>query len=260
MTLMTDIAKKTSADFSNSFDFLTKDFGMKIYSESYSTVGGDKYVRLLRNQFVQIELAGDQNYFHCEIRRLINGETRPYSDSDNNIGFESLAVLKTNNNYNHLDFYPASVGWQNVLDNTANLLKTSKEVFTTNNWVDTAAIETLKEKEFEKKFGFKPDKTKTTFFGLIKLHGAKLLLDKGFEQTFDNSDFPPYNSESSTLKLAFEKGENKVTIAQRDWRDFYTCYFIDINGKKVFELDTAKYADTKTPADITIAELDKLTG
>lgn len=260
MTLMTDIAKKTSADFSKSFDFLTKDFGMKMFSENYSTVGGDKYVRVLRNQYVQIELAGDQSYFHCEIRRLINNETRPYSDEENNIGFESLAVLKTNNKYNHLDFYPSSAGWQNVLDNTTNLLKSCKDIFTTDKWVDIAKIESLKDEEFEKKFGFKPDKSKITFFGQIKEKGAKLLLDKGFKQTFDNSDFPPYNSESTTLKLSFEKGENKVTISQRDWRDFYTCYFIDINGKKVFELDTAKYSDTKTPADLTIAELDKLTG
>lgn len=158
MTLMTDIAKKTSADFSKSFDFLTKDFGMKMFSESYSAVGGDKYVRILRNQFVQIELAGDQSYFHCEIRRLINDETQPYADGENNIGFESLAVLKTNNNYNHLDFYPSSAGWQNVLDKTTNLLKSCKDILTTDKWVDVAKIKALKDKEFENKLGSKPDK------------------------------------------------------------------------------------------------------
>ena len=169
MTLTTGNTKKTSADFSRYFDFLTKDFGLKMLMESYSITGGDRYVRILRNQFVQVELAGDQNYFHAEIRRLIDGEPRPYYDSENNIGFEALAVLITDNNYDHFEFYPASVGWAKVLENTAELFKKSTEVFTTDKWVDTKRIEELKDEEFVKKFGFRPseNKNKPTFLALL---------------------------------------------------------------------------------------------
>ena len=145
MTLTTENTKKTSADFSHYFDFLTKDYGLEMSMESHSITGRDRYVRVLRNQFVQVELAGDQGYFHAEIRRLIDGEPRPYSDEENNIGFEDLAVIITDNHYNHFDFYPVSAGWAKVLDNVAELFKKSKEVFTTDKWVDTRRIEELKD-------------------------------------------------------------------------------------------------------------------
>ncbi|MBY0535636.1 MAG: hypothetical protein K2P88_07285 [Chitinophagaceae bacterium] len=140
MPQTTENTKKTSADFTRYFHFLTKEYGLKMVMESYSITGGDRYVRVLRNQFIQVELEGNQSYFHAEIRRLIDDELRPYSDADNNISFEDLAVLLTNNHYDHYDFYPASVGWPKVLENTAELFKKSAELFTTNKWIDTKRI------------------------------------------------------------------------------------------------------------------------
>jgi len=259
MTLITDIAKKTSADFSKYFDFLTKDFGMKMLSESYSTVGGDKYVRILRNQFVQVELAGDQHFFHSEIRRLVEGEPRSYSDGDNNIGFESLAVLKTNNNYDHMSFYVASAGWQTVLTNTARLFKECPEVFTTDKWVDIARIEKLKGDEMEQKFGFRPDKNKLGFFDIVKQKVSDLLIKKGFVKTFDNAEFPHYGDNHSPEKIAFKKGETEIVISQRDWRDFYNEYFVQINGKRVFDVDLTTNKDINISAKVILTEIDRHT-
>jgi hypothetical protein len=260
MALATENTKKTSADFSRYFDFLTKDCGLKMYMESYSSTGGDRYVRVLRNQFVQVELAGDQNYFHAEIRRLIDGEPRPYSDEENNIGFEDLAVIITNNNYNHFDFYPASAGWTKVLENTAELFKKSKQVFTTDKWVDTKRIEELKDEEFFKKFGFRPseNKAKPTFFELIRRH-ALTLLDKGYRLTLDSSDLPPYDNESSTTKIILESADQKIKISQRDWRDYYFIFYIEVNGKKQFEMDLNNQADIETAAKIFNEQIDKHT-
>jgi len=260
MTLTTENTKKTSADFSRHFDFLTKDFGLRMRMENYSISGGDRYIRVLRNQYVQVELAGDQNYFHAEIRRLIDGEPRPFSDDQNNIGFEDLAVLATNNNYDHFDFYPASAGWTKVLENTAELFKKSKEVFTTDMWVDTKRIDELKDEEFFKKFGFRPsdNKGKLTFFELIKRHALKLL-DNGYKLTLDSSELPPYDDESSTTKIIIERADKNVKISQRDWRDYYFIYYIEVNGQKQFEIDLNNYPDMETAVKVFSEQIDKLT-
>ena len=228
--------------------------------ESYSTTGGDKYVRVLRNQFVQVEFAGDQSYFHAEIRRLIDGGPRPYSDEENNIGFEDLAVLITNNNYDHFDFYPASVGWTNVLKNTAELFKKSKDVFTTYKWVDTKRIEELKDEEFFKKFGFRPseNKNKPTFFELIKRH-ALTLLNRNYKLALDSSELPPYDHESSTAKIILESDNKRVKISQRDWRDFYSNYYIEINGHELFQIDLNNHHDIEIAAKIFNEQIDKHT-
>jgi hypothetical protein len=259
MILATENTRRTSADFSQYFDFLTKDFGLKISTENYSVTGGDKYVRVFRNQFVQVELAGDQSYFHAEIRRLINDEPRPYSDRENNIGFEDLAVLTTNNNYDHFEFYPGLTGWIKVLENTAKLFKTSRRVFTTDEWIDTRKIKELKDEEFFNKFGFRPsdDKNKPTFFDLIKGHALKLI-DKGFLLALDSSELPPYNDENLTPKIILETKQMKIKISQRDWRDNYSNYYIEVNGQEKFQIDLKNQPDIDSTAQIFNDQLDKL--
>jgi hypothetical protein len=48
---------------------------------------------------------GDDSWFHCEIRRIIDGQPAKYSDNENCFGFEDLAVLESNTNYEHMDYY-----------------------------------------------------------------------------------------------------------------------------------------------------------
>lgn len=208
--------------------------------------GLDKYVRILKNNNTQVELAGDQNYFYTIIRRLVNGEPQPYSDKENNISSEDLAIFLTNNNYDHFDYYVPSVGWETVLENTANLLKNCKEVFTTSKWVDTEKIELLKDEDFFKKFGFRPSK-KPAFLNLIKEKAVKLLKEKGYRLTFDSSELPSYDTRSLTQAISFEKQGAYMKICQRDWRDHVTNYYLEINGRKEFELDT-----TDSPEEVAI--------
>ena len=134
MFLASENVRKTSADFTRHFDFLTKEFGVKFFSENYSIIGGDTYTRILRNEYVQVELYGDQSYFHLKIRRMVDGEPRPYED--NNISLGRLAVTVHGEDYKYAEFYPAIVGWERVLENTAILFKSSKDLFTSGNWDD----------------------------------------------------------------------------------------------------------------------------
>ena len=169
-----------------------------------------------------------------------------------------MAVLITNNNYNHFDFYPVSAGWAKVLDNVAELFKKSKEVFTTDKWVDTRRIEELKDEDFFKKFGFRPseNKSKPTFFKLIKLH-ALTLLDRGYRLVLDSSELPPYDTESSTQKLILKSIDQRIKISQGDWRDCYFIFYIEVNGKIKFEIDLNNYPDIETAAKIFNEQIDK---
>jgi hypothetical protein len=258
MSLRTEKHQKTSVDFSRYFDFLTKDYGLRPM-ENLSIETANMYVRVLRNQFVQVELAGDQDFFYAEIRRLVEGEPRPYYDEENNIDFKDLVVLKTNNNYDQSDFYPPSVGWIKVLKNTAKLFKNSKQVFKTDKWVDIRRIEELKETELFNKFGFKSNETKNkpTFFGLVKQHALELV-GKGFKLVLDNSALPPYDSNSWTLKIVLESSSTRLKISQRDWRDITFCYYIEINGQEMYEIDLRNQPDIETAATTFNQQIDKL--
>ncbi|MDF2454764.1 MAG: hypothetical protein K0R51_757 [Cytophagaceae bacterium] len=253
--------KQTSRDFSKHFDFLVNDFGLKVCMESYPQGNNmGNFVRVFRNAYVQVELAGSQSFFHAEIRRLVNNKPRPYYEEENNIGFEKLAVLSTNNTYDHMDYYIYSVGWNKVLENTAQLFRISKEVFTTDKWVDTQKIEQLEDEDFLKRFGFKPsdNKHKPTFFGLIKKHALKLN-DKGFQLKIDSSELPPYDSESLTQKIIMENDTTTIMIYQNDWRDDYLTYCLEINGVKRLAMNLSKYKDIEHAARVFNEALDQYT-
>lgn len=246
-------------DFSKYFDFLGKDFGMKMVNEILPNESTENYILIFKNKYVQVELAGDTNYFYAQIRRLVNDTVFPYSDSKNNINFVDLVILLTNHNYEHLDYYVPSVGWESVLDSAANLFKKCKEVFTTDGWVDIEKIENLKDEDFFKKYGHRPSK-KPSFFDILKKEAKKILIDKGYKLVFDSSELPPYNSESLFQKVIFKESESKIEISQRDWRDNYTEYYIEKNEKNVFEIDLSKFhGDIIKASNIMVDKLKEIT-
>ena len=54
--------------------------------------------------------------------------------------------------------------------------------------------------------------------------------------------------------LTFEKGNKQIKITQVDWRDHYFLYRIEVNEKKVFEIDITNQDINKT-VDKTIGKL-----
>src|SRR5688572_967790 len=108
MGLFDFLKEKTPLDdITETFRFLTTEYNFQLVKTETTENFKAKYFAVYRNDNskLQLEICGDTTWFHCEIRRLINGQPAHYSDSDNCIGFEALAVLESNNNYEHFDYY-----------------------------------------------------------------------------------------------------------------------------------------------------------
>ena len=187
---------------------------------------------------LQLEICGDTTWFHCEIRRLINGHPASYSDKENCIGFEGLAVLESNNNYEHLDYYAGgSTGLHGVVANSANLFKRHKTFLTTDNWIDVKKIKQLKDDDFEKKFGVRPDRAVPTFFSELKKEMTTLLSSNGYKLLVDSDELSPFDKRGMVDYMIFQKGDKQFKVIQADWRDDYFIYRMEVNGDRVFEID-----------------------
>ncbi|MBD81432.1 MAG: hypothetical protein CL840_21115 [Crocinitomicaceae bacterium] len=64
-----------------------------------------------------------------------------------------------------------------------------------------------------------------------------ILEANGYNKTFDNKDIPHDEKEDLTAHAIYSNGKNQIKISAQDWRDFYFIYFIELNGKKVVEVN-----------------------
>jgi hypothetical protein len=233
--------KKSALDqIKTSFNFLTSDFHFElIRAEKVENYRADNFLVYRNNQFnIQIEICADENWFHCEIRRIVNGQPANYSDKLNNLSFEDLAILESNHNYDRFDYIVGgSSGLKGVLLNTANLIRRNLPLFTTDKWIDLQIIEDLKVQHITTNFGIIPDKSKPTFFSKIKSCSIKLLGDNGYQLTLDSDEVSPFDRNSMTNKLIFQKENTKIEIAQVDWRDDFFIYQVVKNDTKLFDID-----------------------
>src|SRR5687768_10533021 len=97
---------------SNTFGFLVQDFGFALIKIESSRNYKGEHLLIYRNNrsSIQIEISADETWFHCEIRRLVDGEPAKYSDRVNCIGFEDLAKLESNNSYDHFNYVVTGKG------------------------------------------------------------------------------------------------------------------------------------------------------
>jgi len=244
MGLIDNIFKKTILEqIKTSFQFLISDFHFELLrAEKVENYRADNFLIYRNNQSkIQIEICADESWFHCEIRRIINGQPAKYNDSINTVSFEDLAVLESNNKYNHFDYYTGgSNGLTGVLENTASLLKRNSAFLKTDIWIDVAKIENLKDQKFASQFGKVPDKSKPAFFSKIKNSSINLLTENGYQVILDSDELSPFDNNSMTDKLIFRKANKKIEIAQVDWRDDYFIYKVLKNDLKVFDIDISK--------------------
>lgn len=244
MGLLDNIFKKTTLDqIKTSFHFLTSEFHFELLrGEKVEDYRAGNFLVYRNDQSkIQIEICADESWFHCEIRRIVNGQPAKYSDKLNTVSFEDLAILESNHKYDHFDYYTGgSTGLKGVLKNTADLLRRNSAFFTTDNWIDVQKIENLKDQEFARQFGEMPDKSKPTFFCKIKSSSIKLLSDNGYQLTLDSGEVSPFDQNSMTDKLVFQKKNKKIEIAQVDWRDDYFIYRLVKSDTIIFELDISK--------------------
>jgi len=247
-------------DIKTAFDFLLTDFGFTLVGTEESYKNKAKYLTTYRNDQskLQLEICADERWFHCEIRRLLNGHPARYSDQENCIGFESLAVLESNNNYEHMDYFAGgSNGLITVLKNTANLFQRNKTFFTTDNWLDTKRIQQLRDEEYQNKFGFKPsdDKNKPTYFGELKKEATEFLTHNGFKVISDSDELSPFDKNGMVKNIIYNNGNMKIKLSQKDWRDEYFLYNIEVDNKKIFEMNIIEHPDINEAVQLTMQKL-----
>lgn len=258
MGLLDIFKSKTPLDeIRTSFSFLTTEYGFQLIKTEHRSDFKATNFLVYRNDTskLQLEICGDTTWFHCEIRRLINGQPSRYSNKENNIGFEDLAILESDNNYEHLDYYAGgSTGLLGVLSNTANLFKRHKAFLTTDTWIDIEKIEKLKNESFEKQFVKSSNDNTPTFFHELKTQSAPILLENGYKLIIDSEELSPFDKRGMVDYLTFQKGNKYIKITQVDWRDDYFIYRIEVNGNKVFEIDI-RNQDTYKAVDRTLEKL-----
>ena len=194
---------------------------------------------IYRNNFVQIEFAAEQSYFHCELRRLINDIPSKYSDKNNSIGFEDIAIIESNHSYNHLDYFAGGSNMTKVLKNTRDLLARNHEIISTNKWIDTNLLHKLKDDHYLKTFGIKRTQ-KTPFIELVNEIMDKHLVPLGFKKVFDSRNIAPYDPRAMVKQIEYQKGKKKLNISQVDWRVYYYIWELKYNNKSVLQIDFKK--------------------
>lgn len=248
-------------EIQSAFTFLLTDFGFSLIGTEESDKYIGKYLVTYRNDQskLQLEICADDNYFHCEFRRLLNGHPAKYSDKENSIGFEALAVLENNNNYDHIEEYYAGGknGLSKVLKNTIKLFQRNKIFFTTDNWIDTKLIEQIKDEEFQTKWGFRPsdNKDKPTYFGELKKEATIFLTNNGFKLISDSDEFPPFDRNGMVKNIVFKDANKKINFTQQDWRDEYYLYHIELNDKVIFVMNIKEHQDINKAVQLTMEKL-----
>lgn len=230
-------------DILKTFSFLTENYPYSILPTVPPENLKAKHWMVYRSENAQkqIEICADESWFHCEIRRLIQGIPAKYSDRENCFGFEALAILESQHNYDHMaHFVAGKTGLKGVLKHTAQLFLRHSAFFTTDSWIDLKRVEQLRADEFERKFGMRPNPQLPTFWGELKKEATPLLIAKGYTLITDSEELSPFDDRGMEHFLTFQDQRQTLHIAQLDWRDDYHQYFISINGKMVFEMDTRK--------------------
>ena len=67
-----------------------------------------------------------------------------------------------------------------------------------------------------------------------------MLSDNGYQLILDSDEASPFDQNSMTDKLVFQKENKKIEIAQVDWRDDYFIYKLVNNDTKIFDVDISK--------------------
>jgi hypothetical protein len=225
-------------DVKQFFQFLVDEFG---YTYSASQLK-DLHILFYRNDSAakQLEIAYSNGYFHCEIRRLIDGKPANYSDASNSISHDDVAILDSENKHNHFDYYAGgSTGLNGVVTNFAQLLNRHKDIFTSDKWFDTVHLLQLKDNDFYQKYGSYPNRDVKSFFDLLREEAIAILKKKGYAIIKDSKEGAPYDPENRLQHIVFFRLYNKILISQLDWRDDYNTYYISRNNKKVLEVNVS---------------------
>ena len=189
----------------------------------------------------QLEICADESYFHCELRRLVNGRPVPYTDKANCIGFEDLATLESNGTHDHMAYFAGGGNrMKGVLATTTSLFNRHRDFLSTNAWVDTRRLADIQRAGLErilKRPLAEEYERNESFFERLAKAASEMLLPQGYRLVFDNKTLPPYHSRRHLDRISFEKGSTLVEMFQKDWRDTYYIYHVQVQGITVACID-----------------------
>lgn len=225
------LSNATQRTIDHQLYFLRTDLGYTlIHSEvnaEYS--GANLLVYRSEKASKQLEISADDGYFHCEIRRIIEGRVAAYENRTNCIGFESLAVLESNGNYEHMDYFAGgSKGMNGVLKTTAALFRRHAAWLAGDAWIDVERLRTLRT--------YLVDDGPTVFDQLVS--AVKHALDPmGCTITWHNTLLPSYHKDRNPDRVILEAADHQVEIKQNDWRDDHMRYTVRVDGTAVHGID-----------------------
>lgn len=245
------LSNATQRTIDHELSFLRIDLGYALIrtEENKEYSGANLLVYRSEKAAKQLEISADDGYFHCEIRRIIAGRPAGYEDGTNCIGFESLAVLESNGNYEHMDYFAGgSKGMNGVLRTTAALFRRHAAWLAGDAWIDLERLRTLRP--------YLVDDGPTAFDQLIS--AVKHALDPmGCSITWHNKLLPPYHKDWTPDRVILEAAGHPVEIKQNDWRDDYMRYTVRVDGTAVHSIDYTDGLPHDERAQRTIAAVLK---
>jgi hypothetical protein len=235
---------KPLEDIKKYFEFLVTDFGFQLAAIDSPFIDSDgkksdRHVCYYRNERsrLQLEVVGSGSWFYCYLRRFSFGTPSHYSDNSNSLGFETFA--KVESQYDYKNFIPFYVGWENVLQNTAELIKRHKTFFVSELNDEIDLFDQLKEYAHKNNLEFNDfwQRIENPFFTNLKKQTAPLFIENGFHLVLDSSALAPFDSTKMVDFVIYENGKSKIRISQVDWRDLPYIYCLSKNNKLIFELN-----------------------
>lgn len=223
-------------EIEQTFSFLVNDYGYELAEHSEREEFLAKHFWVYRNNHAerQVEICGNDRLLFVLLRKMINGQPAAYHDKENCTEFISLLALETNNQYDPAEVHPnGPKGLSNALKNISDLLHRHQEILTGKQWVDMAELFRIRDAELAAKFGPFPENNGPVFFDEIIIRATQLLTARGYKRVLNSKELPPFQKNNLPQKLVFEKGEQRISIEQEDWRDDYYIYHIRRNLETV---------------------------
>ena len=209
-----------------SFGFLTNELG---YSEPVDVPAReDAFIIAFRNTAAErvVEVSGQHggDRFHCEIRRMVNGE--PGSYGEHSISHAELERVR--------EPEAAAVfvyrSFEEAVDHNAALLRRHADLLRGESWIERAEIDAAFDRDFFEEFGFTSDHEWPGWLAEAREVASVLVERLGFELVFDSDTLSPHEIQL-WYTLVYQRGETTVEIVLDDFR--LDEWFVRLNGETI---------------------------
>ncbi len=233
-----------------SFYFLKVDFGYTLIDiqqlDTNHYFANNFYVYRNEEARKQIEICFSESRFHCIFRRLINGQVLKFSDKENNIDFYDLDILESKNYYSTFDKYSMYHKLNKIIQAIVELFKRHHQFFTTDQWIDTELLKSIKRDDFIKRHGpiDKDWENRPSFFSQTRIAIWQYLKGIGYEIIKDSQENSPFEIDGYIHKMIFSKEGNIVSFNGSDFRD-HTLYHLSFNYKSIITIDLSDFPNVQ---------------